>query len=391
MSGRAILAITSHGNAPYLMAARLTAAMGKTPVVIPLYYGAVQRQIMREELRPSPGHIYLSAALGDLMRPLLLDKSDGRSFVDFASALADDRNPDGIAVVESGLNDLLSAGIPAENLADGSRRTFMLEDFELALNMAQPLLTPQLGQVYIFTGLLSQVYGTLPPGVDDSASRMMVERLQPFAAKWSRCEAASTRRFIPRIHACSYDPAPLQGVLTIPPLAVKRQPAEVVAEAGVLFSPSGTGTDADKLVQLAGKLNGDLRAYVLAGGQMEKQFLGEGAIATSGQAYADSKIAWVAARGGWGTLWECLMNEKPAVLVRTTFVEDPEMGHTQLSMSRLGLVKIYDTADELPSAGEIEIMRRRIQAERAADRLAFGDLADDGYAYLAGQIQHNVN
>jgi hypothetical protein len=391
MNGRAILAITSHGNAPYLMAARLAGAMGKTPVVIPLYYGDVQRRIMREELGPDLDHIYLSAALGDLMRPLLLDKSDGRSFVDFASTLADDRNPSGLAAVEVGLNGLLSTGIPAENLADGSLRIFTAEDFRLALNMAQPLLTPQLRQIYSFTGLLSRIYGTLPPGVEDDVSTAMVDQLQPFAAKWARCEAECRLRFVPRIHACSYDPAPLPGVLAIPPLAVKRPPADVVAEPGVLFSPSGTGTDADKLVQLAGILAGNPRAYVLAGGQVEKQFLSAGALATSGQAYADGKITWVAARGGWGTLWECLMHEKPAVLVRTTFMEDPEMGHTQLSMSQLGLAKIYDTADEVPSAGEIESIRRRIQSERAADRLAFGALADDGYAYLAGQILNNVN
>jgi hypothetical protein len=392
MSGRAILAITSHGNAPYLMAARLAAAMGKTSVVIPLYYGDVQRRIMREELGSDLDYIYLSTVLGDLMRPLLFDQSDRRTFADFASALADDRNTSGLAAVEAGLNDFLAAGIPAENLADGSRRTFKLDDFELALNMAQPLLTPQLRQVYIFTGLLSRIYGTLPPGVEDDASIAMVKQMLSFAAKWARCEAACGLRFVPRIHACSYDPTPLPGVLAIPPLAVKRPSADVVAEPGVLFSPSGTGTDADKLVHLAGKLGGNPHAYVLAGGQVEKQFLSAGALATSGSAYADSKITWVAARGGWGTLWECLMQEKPAVLVRTTFVEDPEMGHTQLSMSRLGLAKIYDGAvDEVPSAAEIDSIRRRIQAERDDDRLAFGALADDGYAYLAEQILNNVN
>ena len=50
MNPPALLALTSHGNAPYLMAARLARALGNIRVVIPDYYGDPQRKILREEL-----------------------------------------------------------------------------------------------------------------------------------------------------------------------------------------------------------------------------------------------------------------------------------------------------------------------------------------------------
>jgi hypothetical protein len=383
----AMLAITSHGNAPYLMAARLAQALGSRTVLIPDYYGEVQRRIMRDELGCAIQNIYLSKELGDLMRPLLLDKSTGLSFVDFASNLADDTHPRGIASVEAALNRMLHEGIPAESL-DGSRqRVFRAADFDLAVNMAEPLLVDLPHQVFVFTGLLSRIYGTLPPGVNDSESLAVVEKLQPFARKWARCEKGCDVRFVPRIHACSYDPKPLPGVTPIAPLAGRRTPAHIVDRPGVLFSPSGTGTDAAKLTHLACSLSTGQQAFVLAGGQAETDFIQAGALPVCGSAYADSKIHWVAARGGWGTIWECLQNEKPPVLVRTTFIEDPEMGHTQASLKKLGLARIYSgDGDDLPSTAEVDRIRERIHAERAIDRAAFGDLADDGYACLAQKL-----
>ena len=89
MSGQAMLAITSHGNAPYLMAARVARAFQDRPVVIPLYYGETQKRILREEIQMNHDRIFLSRVLGELLAPLLLDVKNGASFAAFAHNLAD--------------------------------------------------------------------------------------------------------------------------------------------------------------------------------------------------------------------------------------------------------------------------------------------------------------
>lgn len=392
MNGGAILAVTSHGNAPYLMAARLAIALGNHPVVIPLYYGDVQRQIMQKELGGATANIHLSAELGNLMKPLLLDKSTGMSFVDFAERLADKGNPQGVMAIEAQINDLLRAGISTEGLGDGVCRTFTRDDFCLAVNLAQPLLVDLPVQAYVFTGLLSRVYGQLPPGVGDDESLGLVERQQGYARLWARAEQGSNIRLVPRIHACSYDSAQLPGVTPIPPLAVRRPQSRELKQPGVLFSPSGTGTDTGKLVSLARDLPEQWKVYLLAGGPVVADFDQIGAHSVDGSVYGDPQIEWIAARGGWGTIWECLMNEKPPVLVQTTFAEDPEMGHTQTALRNMGLARILDGRErDIPSAGEIIEIRSRIQTERAADRSAFGELANDGYAYLAMKLNEYLD
>lgn len=58
---KGLLAITSHGNALYLMAARTAQALGDQTIVIPHYSGARQQRILAGETSLNASSIFLSA------------------------------------------------------------------------------------------------------------------------------------------------------------------------------------------------------------------------------------------------------------------------------------------------------------------------------------------
>ena len=157
-----MLAITSHGNAPYLMAARVARALQNRPVVLPLYYGETQKRILREEIQTNHDRIFLSSALGELLAPLLLDVKNGTSFAVFAHNLADPKNPQGVMAIENRLNDFLKSGIPAEALDGSTSRIFKKEDFAGVLISALPVRVNLPHKYFFFTALLSRLYGTAP-------------------------------------------------------------------------------------------------------------------------------------------------------------------------------------------------------------------------------------
>ncbi len=125
MNTPALLAITSHGNAPYLMASRFAKALGNNPVVIPHYYGDAQISILRDEIPEMSGRIYLSTELGELFKPLLLDAEKELSFSEFGALLARDDNPFSARAIENKLAKVLEEGIPATSLDGVDHKRFL--------------------------------------------------------------------------------------------------------------------------------------------------------------------------------------------------------------------------------------------------------------------------
>ncbi len=387
MNGQAMLAITSHGNAPYLMSARVARALKNRPVVIPLYYGETQKRILREEIHENHDQIFLSDELGKLLTPLLLDVKNGGSFADFAENLADPNNPAGILAIENKLKALLQRGIPAEALDGSSSRIFSMVDFAGALISALPIRVDLPHKYYFFTALLSQLYGTSPEEQPDSATATALQRLQKYAQRWQAMEAECAIRFVPRIHAFSYMDHPLQDVEPTPPLSFTRKQSSVCSQPGVLFSPSGTGTDAKRLVGFADHVPNSMQKYVLAGMRDETDFPTKQFVRVPASSYADPSIQWVVSRGGWGTVWECEMNLKPMILVETTFVDDPEIGHTQKALKHLGQAWVVcKDQPGFPTEQEREQIYQRLQLERLTDVRIFGAEASDGFAFMARKI-----
>ncbi len=382
-----LLAITSHGNAPFLMAAYLARSLGNRPVVIPHYYGEAQRQILLNELPDGEDHIYLSKDLGDLLWPLLFDKKNGQPFADFAARLANPSNSDGILAVEQRVNHLLDEGVPGTTLRNKKPVHFARHEFAGVLQNAQPIRVNLDNQYFFFTSLLSDLYG-LPSSDHSSRDELAaVEKQQGYARLWKRMEDGCTIRFIPRIHAFSYREGSFPGIVDTPPLSFVRKKVSRLQGEGILFSPSGTGTDVSKLMAVSRLIPNKYQRYILTGMNNLSDFPENQFKRVSKDAFGDEGTQCVVARGGWGTIWECLMNEKPLMVVRTSYLEDPEMGHTQKTLEQMGLAVVWDGPDT-PFLNEekLSTIRARLHEEKEVDGSLFGAEADNGFRFIANKI-----
>jgi hypothetical protein len=388
MKPTALLALTGHGNAPYLMAARFTQALGDHAVVIPWYYGQPQANILLEEAPQMRERIYLSTKLGELFAPLLLEAGAGKPFAHFGARLARLDSPHGAPAIENRLAAMLTDGIPAEPLTGEPARIFKAADFAAAVNTTLPVRVNFARTFFFFTARMSRLYGTAPGGEPDPQTTLAVSELQPYANLWREVEATFSAAFTPRIHALSGScQTGLDDTILTPPLAFKRPKVSRLTRPGVLFVPSGTRTDKAKLHRAADALPAGFQPLVLGSGGSHPDYPPERFTCVAAEIYGDPLLQAVVSRGGWGTQWECLVNQVPSALVSTNFVEDPEIGHTQHALQQLGLAAVVDEslADFL-DAGNLQAYRSRLAAEQQQDLQLFGKLAEDGFAYMAEQI-----
>ncbi len=388
MNSRSLLALTSHGNAPYLMAARFARAMGDFSIVIPHYYGHKQVAIMMEEIPEMAGKIFLSKELGELFQPLLLDARNEKSFRDFGTNIARDENPSGAYQIENRTRILLDEGITASSLDGSHHKKFYKNDFSAAINTTLPIRVNLPETFFFFTARMSALYGLAPAGDDTETTRETVSGLQSYAELWRKVEDTFSAEFIPRINAFSYNGQYRDdNMIHTPPFAFKRNEEKTLTQKSVLFVPSGTRTDVEKLLKIAESIPDDYQLLVLGSNKSNQDFTGDRFKYFGARIFSDPNLIGVVSRGGWGTTWECLANNKPAGLVLTSFTEDPEMGHSQKTMEKLGLAAILDGEigsfiQEDTRAGILAAMDR----ERAEEMRLFGAFADDGYAYIASKI-----
>lgn len=381
-----LLAITSHGNAPYLMAARLAYSLS-AKVVIPLYYGETQKKILREEIRNAEKFVYLSPELGDLFRPLLLDVQNGMSFADWGAHLSQADNFNGVQQVENRLQEMLRNGIPATRLDGEDARRFTVEDFSAVINTTLPVRVPVYAHYFFFTARLSSLYGTAPDGEQDQQTQQAVEKLQPYARLWERVEDTFALMFTPRIHALSYRNSSDPKTILTPPYAYRRRDSHMLPEQSLLFLPSGTRTDVSKLNLMAESVPDGYQKLVLSGITPE-DFSPEKFERVKAQVFSDPKLVAVIARGGWGTVWECLQNAKPLGVVKTTYVDDPEIGHTQVTLEKMGIGKVLNgSLKDFLEPENLATMKEEILRQRRIDSQNFNELAEDGIAYIAGHIR----
>jgi|GEM_PF-5944875 len=388
MTPRALLALTSHGNAPYLMAARFAYALGNYPVILPWYYGKTQAEILLEEVPEMRGRVYLSAVLGALFSPLLLEAGFGKPFAQLGAELARGKNPRGARAIEDQLAGLLRAGISAEPLDGGPARTFHGPDLAAVLNTALPLRVALPRVFFFFTARMSGLYGSAPIHENRQMTESAVAELQPFASLWREVEDTFSAAFTPRIHALSgsKETKTEQSILT-PPLAFQRPAVNKLRQPGVLFVPSGTRTDMAKLHRAAEALPAGFTPLVLGSSGSHPDYPADRFTCVSADVYGDPLLKAVISRGGWGTQWECLANRVPSAMVRTTFVEDPEIGHTQQALERLKLAAIVDESlESFLSPDRLNSYRSSLEEERQRDTQLFGEMANNGFAFMAKQI-----
>ena len=389
----ALLALTSHGNAPYLMAARFARALGDYIVVIPDYYGETQDSILREEIPQMAERVYLSRELGELFRPLLLESGGGKNYAQFGASLADSNNPRNARLIENRLASMLAEGISALSLDGSTRETFFAGDFSAAINSTLPIRVDLLHSIFFFTGRMSRLYGTVPPGEDEPEAHQTVDELAAYAKLWVEVEDTFDVEFIPRINALSYrEDAADERIIFTPPLAFTRPISRKLERPGILFVPSGTRTDLYKLHRVAETLPAEFQPLVLGSNGNNPDFPADKFTYVRADIFGDANLAGVVSRGGWGTIWECQSNLKPAALVRTSFVEDPEMGHSQFVLKERGLVEILDDSiSPFLAAGKLEQLKNTFIKESKLDEILFGEFAGNGFAFMADKLRCSFN
>jgi hypothetical protein len=389
----ALLAITSHGNAPYLMASRFAKALGDYPVVIPHYYGDAQISILQDEIPEMCGRIFLSTELGDLFKPLLLDAEKGLRFSKFGASLARNDNPFSARAIENKLSKVLDEGIQATSLDGTEHKRFYRSDFSATINTTLPIRVNLPWSYFFFTAKMSDLYGLSPEGDSSIDTMNAVADLLPYAKLWAEVEDTFDIEFIPRINAFSYRQnyhAP--KVVHTPPFAFARPIVNILNKESFLIVPSGTRTDLKKLHQIADSIPPEYERLVLGSKGLNRDFPEKKYRYVNATIYSDPLLKGVISRGGWGTIWECLVNVKPDALAQTSFVEDPEMGHTQKTMEKLGLAKIINgsAASFLQDETRENIIIKMVE-EKKIDLQQFGNYADDGYGYIASKIHEMEN
>jgi len=226
--------------------------------------------------------------------------------------------------------------------------------------------------------------GEIQPGT--SAALKMLE---PFARLWADVEETFDTAFVPRINAFSGQAEhPDDRMILTPPLAFKRKVSVNLEKPGILFVPSGTRTDLEKLLQTAVTIPAEYQKLVLDSGGSNPDFPVDQFTCVNAEVFGDSNLAGVVSRGGWGTIWECLVNQKPTAMVQTSFEEDPEMGHSQAALTALGLAETIEASIKLFLKPDvIRILTSNMRMEQEKDLELFGDLAGDGFAYMAEQTK----
>ena len=235
---------------------------------------------------------------------------------------------------------------------------------------------------------MSDLYGLAPEGDDSQETRDAVSALQPYAKLWKEVEESFDLEFIPRINAFSYRPDLKDPkMIHTPPFAFTRPEVQILKRESILFVPSGTRTDIRKLHQIGDSIPPEFDRLVLGSKGSNGDFPEDQYRYVGANIFGDPMLKGVISRGGWGTIWECLANNKPAALARTSFAEDPEMGHTQKTMAELGLAAIIDgsAGSFLTGATREKIITRDEQREGNRSR-RFGNYANDGYGYIASKI-----
>ena len=177
-----------------------------------------------------------------------------------------------------------------------------------------------------------------------------------------------------------------------PPFAFARPEVKVLERESYLFVPSGTRTDLKKLHQIANSIPPEYDRLVLGSKGLNRDFPENKYRYVNATIFGDPKLEGVISRGGWGTIWECLANVKPDALACTTFVEDPEMGHTQKTMEKLGLAEIINgSAASFLNEETQENIILKMNKEKEIDLQQFGAYANDGFGYIASKIHEMEN
>jgi len=393
MKRRALL-LTSHGNEPYLLGVSIALKSGADAICVPHYYHGHnhepdQVKILREEFPQDLDKIFLSNALGKILKPLLRDFRDYCSYSDYVERFfgGQDIYNKEIAKIEERLKNLLRNGIDAISLSyENTSTRFYDLDFALALNVGLPIKSFIYPTFFAFTGRMSDIHRIPLPHDGENLTSIFA----PLANYWQELEDSFSRIYIPKINALSHTKPTSRSSVTIytPPLSRPMDPTKKpLISDSFLVVPSGTGLDKEALAQIITLIKKDYQIVSYSNNV-------QGVKRTSPNVFTDSRLLAVISRGGWGTTWKCLIHGKPLGFLDTKYSEDPEIAHSIFTLRTLDIgfpLNPSSRPDIVPPRERLIQQHENIQKlllESAGDFTINGqDFSRNGIDYVANNIK----
>lgn len=377
-----VLIFPYHGHEPYLLGTKLALQLGCNRICMPDYYEDVQRRILEKEFSGEKDKIFLVPDLGKLIKPLLRDRNDPRNYLEYAADLSTSSHPRSVEQVSKNAQKLIEKGFRATSLS-GETKIFTGSHFPIILNLGLPLISFHKYTYYIFTGRMSDIYLLAPKESD----QQFLSLFRPLGELWQVIEESFRAMFIPLFNALSHAVKEDKDVIYTPPLGSSfDKSSHVLKDESVLFVTSGSGVDIEKLHLLSKTIPADIQKVALSHAPRELGITKK----VPSTIYSDEKLCAVFSRGGWGTIWKCLINIKPMGVLETTFVEDPEIAHSIKTIEEYGVGRIiHNSAKEFlqPYILNVCIIAIRDLLKKSETAMSGEkNLSDKGVAYITNHI-----
>lgn len=358
------LVLPAHGNAPYLLGVRLLRNVADE-ILLPDFYGDIQRRILREEFPADADRIFLSGELGSLLQPLLLDQALTPDIAAFSRSVREN-----VDAISTALAALCRNGLSATSLNNQTKR---FSRFDLALNTGLPIHAPVRPVFYAFVGKMSAIYELSPHQSAD---------ILALAETWKQIEASFERMFIPRLNSLSYLDYDHSGITFTPPFARPYPPDETnLPQGSALVIASGTGLDVEKLLQLA---SSHPTHYVTLNDSPSQVPFAR----VPSTVWGNGSLSAVLARSGFGSIWQAMVNQKPIGVIRPRPQDDPEVFHNAQVVEWSGIGRILDD-DAAPLFESMPRYASAIQGQLNIEMEQFDTI--DGIAYTSADLRRRMN
>jgi hypothetical protein len=359
-----VLLLPAHGNAPYLLGAKIAHDCG-WDMLIPDFYGEVQLQILKSEFPDYLNGIFLSKELGNLLLPALRDASGPVRLDDHTEMFKITSEK-----IDQSIIELLSKGVKGKAL---NGTTKILKGFSAALNCGLPVQSHISPTYFVFTGKMSEIYR-----LSDYKSRNTVW----LSDLWTKLEQTFQKIFIPQLNALSYLNYDSGGIQFTPSLGRPYQIDSVhEIEKTILVVPSGTRlnlTDINRLIQ-----SSSIPCITLTNAPSE---LGIPRFPSS--IWGNPNVIGTLARAGWGTIWQCLLNRKPIGTVPVSSTEDPEISHSVKAIQWSGIGVLLGNSMD-PLLNHMNNYLRNIDHVLENDLKQFG--TTDGIGYISNILKMELD
>lgn len=318
---RTIVGITDSGFEPMFLTYGLGHSFGD--VVVPHFYGNVQRNIAKRERFEN---FYLDPNLAEILRPVIFNNNFEEYF---KSNLEKHDN------VEKELKDYLRS-FEAVSL-DDRIKTFELPDIEI--NVGSMLSYKPESGYYVYPAVQSDLLKFLPEMYEDLNSPLPFELsdINELAAIARKTEESYRIVFIPEINSFSYTAtSKLRNEVSTPPLK-RRVENNMDIPRSIYVNISGHETRAEDIIEAAKKVK--MNVY-----SPQEQTNTHGNKGPPSLIF-NRNVKAVIARVGWGTLWMCQIAEKPIITPEYEIGDHPEVYHNNETVKELGLGAVYKEFD----------------------------------------------